>query len=395
LPPSRKYEEEDYMKKLILISVVFALVAGIAFAVDLGGTVTTYVDLLKGETDNDDIMANGSFKAIKLEGSGDTAEGKFGGWFRFDPLNGDAYMNSASGVAWWKPINEFKLSLGSNGGDGFFGKEGVTGWMFNQKANDDFAVNGGIWFGDWGGSSTWGSAGPFHTRYTFFEGVVVNSLMLEIKPLDMVGINIAIPYIGPQYGGDQKLEDLFKKVIAQVDLNFDFGNIAISYDGGGRAVSQTGDEGGIFVYYGGAFGDLSLDVGFSYHLAADADLAAPPLGFGLGLKYTSGDFGIKFRATAALGGAKTYEDLTFVNVNVLPYYAFSNSVAAFLNAGLGMLANKDDTAVGFFFNPYLRIGEEWGASLYIGFKLETNGVFTSDQDTKTKWSVPILLTVGF
>ena len=387
------------MKKLIAIAVVFALVVGVAFAVDLGGSVVTRADLLKGETDNDDIMAFGVFEAIRLEGSGESGDGKFGGWIRFDPLNGDAYMTSASGVAWWKPIDQFKLSLGGNGGDGFWGKEGVTGWMFNQKANDNFAVNGGMWFGSWGGSSTWGADGPFHTRYTFFEGFVINGLMLEIKPLDMVGINIAIPYTQAQYGPDVKLEDLFKAVIAQVDLNFDFGNIAISYDGGGRAVTNFGDEGAIFVYYGGSFGDLSLDIGFSYHLAKDDAVAVPPIGFGLGLKYASGDFGVKFRATAALGGDKLYENQTFVNVGVLPYYAFSDSVAAFLNAGIGMLAGKDDSYTGFFINPYLRVGAEWGPSFYIGFQLEQglakDGNMMSGEKSFVTWKVPIAIMVGF
>jgi len=35
LPPSRKHEEDDFMKKLIAIAVVFALAAGVAFAQDL------------------------------------------------------------------------------------------------------------------------------------------------------------------------------------------------------------------------------------------------------------------------------------------------------------------------------------------------------------------------
>ena len=389
------------MKKLIAIAVVFALVAGVAFAVDLGASVDATINLVEGSSVKDsDVTTFGDFGALQLQGSGESGDGTFGGWIRFAPTNDDAWkatqgdkVKIASGVAWWKPIDQFKLAIGSNGGDGFWGKEGVTGWMFNQKANSKgFVENGGMWFGNGWGSSPWGnSIGPFHTRYTFFEGVVNNALMLEIKPLDMLGINIALPYLA---NSGATAEDMFKAVIAQVDLNFDFGNISFAFDGGGRAVTAFGDEGGIFVYYGGSFGDLSLDVGLSYHLAKD-DGPAVPLGIGLGLKYASGDFGVKFRGTVALGGDKAQKDLTYVNVDVLPYYAFSDSVAAFFYAGLGLKAKDDDSAVGFFINPYLRIGAEWGPSFYVGFRLQSDGLTPKDADGEIKWAIPILLTVGF
>jgi len=373
---------------------------GTAFAVDLGGTVFGHVNVMRGSTEEDSkVMADGDMDRVRIDGSGEAGEGAFGGYIRLD--KGDI----SSALAWWKPIDQFKLIIGSNS-DGVWGKEGVTGWGFNQMPNDSgVATNYGIWFGSgWGSSNdTYGSpAGPLNNRYTFFEGYNAHSAALEIKPIDMLGINIAIPFIS-QSG---ELEDVLKATIAQLDVNLDFGNIALTYVGEGtsdnvRSANATGDAGAIFLYFGGSFGDLGLDVGFSYHMAKDADVAVPPISVGLGLKYAADAFGVKFRVTAALGGDKEYENLTYVNASVLPYYAINDNISAFFNAGLAMVAGKDDTAVGFYINPYLRVGAEWGPTFYFGIRLESalavDGKQYSDptKDSVLQFAVPVSLMVSF
>jgi len=417
------------MKKLIVLSVVFALVAGVAFAADVSGTVFGLVDVIDSTMvkDVDTVTtAGGGLGRVRIDASGEAGDGKFGGfirlhmgnkpyydyqdWYDWDPTNTAPGSNNKpheasadfflinSAYAYWKPIDQFKLIIG-NWDDGIWGKEGVTGWMFNQMPASDnspdhsIAINPGIWYGNgWGSSIYGGGAKPLHSRYTFFEGFNENGVALEIKPLDMLGINIAVPFISR---AGQEAKDVFKGIIAQVDLNFDFGNIAITYDGGGRAVTNLADDGGIFAYFGGSFGDLALDIGLSYHFAKDADFAVPPLGFGVGLKYASGSFGIKFKATAALGGDKAYKDLTCINTSILPYYAINDSISVFVNAGLGIVADDSDSYTGWFFNPYVRVGAEWGPSFYVGVHLYSDGMFTSDQDAKIKFRVPIALLVSF
>jgi len=413
------------MKKLIAIAVVFALVAGAAFAVDVSGTVFGTVNVLETsiqEGTDYDTTAGGAMGRVRLDASGEAGEGKFGGfirlqfgnlpyydyqdWYKWNPTNTAPGTNNKpheanadfflvnSVYAYWKPIDQFKLIIG-NWDDGIWGKEGVTGWMFNQMPQSDngIATNPGIWYGGgWGSSIYGGSAKPLHSRYTFFEGFNEYGAALEIKPMDMLGINIAIPFISR---AGQEAKDVFKAVIAQVDLNLDFGNIAITFDGGGRAVTNFGDDGGIFAYFGGSFGDLALDIGLSYHFAEDADLAVPPLGFGVGLKYTSGSFGIKFKATAALGGDKSYKDFTFINTSILPYFAVNENICVFVNAGLGIMDNGHDSYTGFFVNPYVRVGAEWGPSFYVGIRLETEGLYNADQDAKINFVVPVALTVSF
>ena len=151
------------MKKLIAISVVFALVAGAVFAVDVTGTVFGHYDVLKGDTGKDSagnsnkVTAGGGMDRIRLDGAGEAGDGAFGGYIRTETHNHSVGKDDALqdtnwdgepdsivvngpggfyGNAWWKPIDQFKLLIGSNGGDGFIGKEGVTGWMFQQTAYD-------------------------------------------------------------------------------------------------------------------------------------------------------------------------------------------------------------------------------------------------------------------
>jgi hypothetical protein len=420
------------MKKLIAIAVVFALVSGVAFAVDVTGTVFGHVNVIEGDTGkdaNDDanpIKASGGMDRVRLDGSGEAGEGTFGGYVRFQMSAKDLYKQVDynddgwdkdsvpfflvdSAYAWWKPIDQFKLTIGGFS-DAFWGKEGNTGWMFNQMPYDsDIALNPGIWCGPYWGSTVYGGSGApnsayLHNRYVFLEGFQYYGATLEIKPLDMLGINIGIPFIdNPRKGskgGD--FGDILQASLFQLDLNFDFGNIAISYDGSNRAGMKAGDGGALYVYYGGSFGDLSLDVGFALHFAGAADAEKPawgasdkaqPIGVGLGLKYATDAFGVKFRATAALGGE--IDKGTYINTSLLPYFTINDSMSAFVNVGLGMVSPEEgDASTGWYFNPYLRVGAEWGPTFYFGIKVwsEFNDGST---DAIINFAVPISLMVSF
>jgi hypothetical protein len=426
------------MKKLIAIAVVFALVSGVAFAVDVSGTVFGHVNVMEGNTGKTDDEANpitssGGMDRVRLDGSGEAGDGAFGGYVRFQMSNKDylkatdydgydsnrdgtkEYMDKDaadfllvdSAYAWWKPIDQFKLTIGGFS-DAFWGKEGVTGWMFNQMPYDSsIAINPGIWCGPYWGSTVYGSAGDawsayMHNRYVFLEGFQYYGATLEIKPLDMLGINIGIPFISQPRGGE--IGDVLQASLFQLDLNFDFGNIAISYDGSNRAGMKADDGGALYVYYGGSFGDLSLDVGFALHFAGANDAEKPtwggsdksrPIGVGLGLKYATDSFGVKFRATAALGGEVDKGDGTYINTSLLPYFTINDSMSAFVNVGLGMVSPKEgDASTGWYFNPYLRVGAEWGPTFYFGVQVwsEFNDGST---DAIINFAVPISLMVSF
>jgi len=399
------------MKKLIAISVVFALVAGVAFAVDVSGTVFGHVNVLQGDTGDDSkVTAGGGMDRTRIDGSGETGDGDFGGYIRAQAFT-DFTIDSA--YAWWKPLDQFKLIIGGFS-DAFWGKEGVTGWMFNQMPYDSsVAINPGIWCGPYWGSSVFlpGGGGegwnaPMHNRYVFFEGFQYYGAALEITPADIATINIGIPFIDTPRG--EEAADVFKAAVAQVSLNLDFGNIAITYDGSNRAGMKAGDSGAIFVYFGGSFGDLNLDVGLSYHLASKNDEKPKwgtsdeslPIGVGVGLKYATDSFGVKFRTTAALAGSDkgACGDATYINASVLPFFILGDNLAAFVNVGLGMQMGDiikaklgEDSIMGWYFNPYLRVGAEWGPTFYAGIQASSQG----GKDAVINWAVPISLMVSF
>jgi len=354
------------MKKLIVLSVVLALVASAAFAVDLSASIFGRVTLVEGDTDNDEISASGGFERIRFDGYGEVADGAFGGWIRFD--------GGFNGYAFWKPIDQLKIVIGGNP-DGMYGKEGITGWMFNETPYDAGVAIGGN--NVWG----WGPGGDGHNLYgqtvisrnAFYGGFGGNALHLNITPFDILTINIVLPFFD---GGE--IADVILKVKAQVDLNFDFGNIAVTYDGHG-----DGNGGQVYAYFGAPIGPLSLDVGFAYGFEESGDYS---MGAGVGLKFATDVFGIRFRAITKF----TNLDYFGLLAELVPYFTFSDNFAMFINAGLSMSMTPSDTLVDFHANPYVRIGEEWGAQFLAGFKIWSEGGFDV-----IKWGVPIAIALSF
>jgi len=449
------------MKKLIAISVVFALVAGAAFAVDVGATVIGDVNVLKGDTGKDPagnstkVTSDGGLGRVRIDGSGEANE-NFGGYFRIDARHWSGAFNG-DGNVWWKPIDQFKLLLGGNGGDGFFGKEGVTGWGFYQTPTDT-----GVTFG---GANVWGSSiygYGLTTRYAFYAGGIDggDDAYLFITPNEMVGINIQLPFMSHK---GEETADVFKQTIAQIDLKLDFGNIALTYAGGkgkkdpakpdayldpgadskdvygwiqdpatgeitygvktpGAAATpkwkMTGgsdgydDPASIFVYFGGSFGDLSIDFGLGYHMATHdkgekGDTHNQPIGIGLGVKYAMETLGVKFRTVVALPMDNECDGMV-VLADVQPYFVVSDNMMAFVSVGLGMqmpykdqvdaAGEKVKSVTGWHFNPYLQIGEEWGAKFLAGIKVSSDGkkIYGEKGDaTKLDWAIPIAMIVSF
>ena len=368
------------MKKLIVLSVVFALVATAAFAVDIGANVFGLVIPAQGgsgqEWDNDagamvdlpsEVYSDLSFQRVRFSGYGEAGDGAFGGQMR---IEGTSVIGLKDAFAFWKPIDQLKVLIGANS-DGFYGKEGVTGWGFNGNPYD-----GGVAFG---GGNIWGwgpyNKGDIKYRDAFYGGYGANALQLNITPVDMFTLNIAIPF-----EGGVETADVFKSVMVQADVNLDFGNIALTFQ-------AADDAGQVWVYYGGSFGDLSLDVGFSYNM----DENAQPVGIGAGLKYATDAFGVKFRVVANLGGDKLG---TNVMAEVLPYFSLGDNIAAFVSIGIcTKIPDSGDSVFDWHFNPYIRIGEEWGAQFLVGVQVYTSG--GGGSDGYTKWAIPIAIMLMF
>jgi hypothetical protein len=485
------------MKKLIAIAVVFTLAVGGVFAADLGASVIGTVNLLNGDTaEGSEITGGASMNRLRIEGAGENDDGTFGAWYRWD--------GGPDGLAWWKPIDQVKVTIGGNP-DGIFGKEGYSGWMFKQTANDTGVVSadqawGAAWSvgafnpmgirskeyadleayesGKWMLNDTLEGMGqelgeltedlikayvdgldeeddadiiawidayldydddgvPFikdgpdplkilfgrkaTTRDAFYGGFGGRGLLLEIKPVDMFGLNIILPYFS---GG--KVADIFKHMTIQADVNLDFGNIALTFDMIDNIMDPDGIGAKLYLYFGlSSIENLNLDASIGFTLPQSVTMfntkftRMDPLAIGLAAKYTVSDaFGLKTRVVAEFMGSlksdasgdKPYNDPFALIFDILPFFSVSDSVTVFADIGINMVgATKYDgdvvaeSGLSFHVNPYVQIGNEWGPSFFAGFKLWTNpawvmdnkGVFVKADKTIINWEVPIAIAVSF
>jgi hypothetical protein len=371
------------MKKLIAISVMFALIAGAAFAADIGAAIDASIAFRNfGDTgvyDPSKIDLPNRPARLRLDGSG--GDDSFGGYIRF---SGDWGGFGSEAYAWWKPIDQLKLKIG-NFSDGFWGQDGITGWNFYQKAGDAYIADEGWARGDsfFGGYGSWG-------------------LFLELTPTDMFTINIGLPF------SYQEAKDAFKQIVAQVAVNLDFGTVAFTYVANGThgRVGQFVEafeeyfgfapefekKGSFYAYLGlTAIENLSLDVGIGYHLkVSDLDYT-PPLGVGIGATYNISDsFGLKARLFGNI--AMESGDALEIIADVQPYFNISDSITVFVSAGLKVtLPDGGDTVIGWHFNPYLRIGNQWSGAFFAGVRLSSDG----GEGEKVAWKFPIGLVVSF
>ena len=129
------------MKKILAISVIFALVAGAAFA-QISGTIAGTVNVLQGMTD-EDATVEGVMGRVRLSGAGQTDDGKFGGYLRLDRGAGWAQDNHygfyGAGWAWWQPHEIFRLQIGQDR-DNAIAMENIARWGFYQNAADIMSV---------------------------------------------------------------------------------------------------------------------------------------------------------------------------------------------------------------------------------------------------------------
>jgi len=340
------------------------------------------VNVLEASSAGGDVKASAGLHRIKIEGGGEVADGRFGGWLRFDGTGNQVYGLTA-GYAWWKPIDQFKLGIGGNP-DGIWGAEGNASWMFYQTISDTGVVQAGnAWGGGYGG---------LFMRKSVFGGFSDNRLFLEITPVDMVSINIAIPFF--QHYND--IGQIFMGSVAQVALNMSFGNIALTYvgDQGKFSDSWSPDRdpniknSQIFGFFSlTAIDNLQLDFGIGADFT-DSD----GINLGIAVKYGRDTWGIKFRTLVGVPvrGSQHFGML----FDILPYFVINESFRAYISAGMN-IANIDDLAngAGWHVNPYIEVGEEWGPKFGAGIQVWSKGGFSGSP--LVEFALPIALIVSF
>jgi len=348
------------MKKLIVISVIFALVTGSVFAADVSVDVHGKATLFKGSTEEiPDVYQSGTgqqkdkdgtllyttdrvgssygMSRIRISASGQLEDGSVGGWFRYEAGGG------AAGLAWWKPIEQVKLQIGANP-DGEFGLDGIARWGFYQTAGDLGVASESWAFGD-----------------AFFGGYGGAGIILNITPAEALTINIGIPlskysYKRKDYNGSDPTKEVsrsaaykdYKDTNIQVKYNIDgVGTAGITYLGA-QAEDEpiygfnldptsatfgddfeaknlpkliTNDNPGILVYFGlTAIENLGIDIGIGYKFSdtyskklSGKDFLGDgtsfsidmthnnPLSVGLGASFNADAFGLKARVLGQFG----------------------------------------------------------------------------------------------
>jgi len=339
------------MKKLIVLSVIFALVAGSVFAADVSVDVhgganlvkTSNVDYVDGSKDGKPVYVtdrNGTsygISRVRIGASGGTEDGTVGGWLRYELGGGGA------GFVYWKPSDLFKLQIGQNP-DGEFGLDGVARWGFYQIAGDVGVASEGWAFGD-----------------SFFGGYGGAGVILTSAPAEGIAINIGIPLVGTTYGAENKAGTEFnfgkdyayqnyKRFTLQVKYDIaGLGTAGITYqnsdfvhdlvrDASGKPVEKdvgipsstkggpslllpNNDNPNLWVYFGlSSIENLGIDVGIGYKFADDyiddttknakgevvdkyTYTTNNPLAVGLGVNFNAGALGVKARIQGKFGGS--------------------------------------------------------------------------------------------
>jgi len=436
------------MKKLVAISVVFALVAGVAFAADVGVEVFGNIELINGSTGKTEAVygtqqdvdlgfanpatwqkwdnrytknlvwdtkrpgtgfGNGR---TRISASAQNDDGTFGGWARFDAGSFGGGV-SAWGNVWWKPIEQVKFQIASNP-DGEFGLDGVARWGFYQMAGEVVVKADNAW-----GAASWawtGLDGSFSDA--FYGGWGNAGAILTITPMDPLAINLAIPFGGAA-------EDVYKSATLQVTYAIDnIGKFGVTFIGDTMNADKINDMPTTLAYFGlTAIENLGLDFGIGYKFpdSKDGAIHSNPLAVGVGVSFNADAFGIKARLLGEFLGSTSSPDATAssgftVFFDVLPSYAVSDTMTVYFSAGLGyqggaQKVNKKhndtwdidtyevvtlDSALAWHVQPYVCITPSyWSNSFFAGIRIESSAKKDNSGNTFINWSVPIGITVSF
>jgi len=351
------------MKKIIAISVMLALVAGAAFAqTSVSGVIETRMTLINGSNADGAPPATigGSVADGYAQLSGQDADGTFGGLVRVRANSNEFHR----AFAWWRPIPQLRIFLGHDL-DGLFGTDPLTAWGFHQGGEGylnrhDWDFWRAVFPGNWDG---FGAA-------------------FSIYPVPGAELNIVVPtglpewFPGSTANANQTvaLEDLIGYLRIQGSYNIpDIGRVYLSYIGPRAELDDYyGQIGGSFLLT--AVPGVQVQLGVTAFLV-NSDLNHDhPLLVGLAAHYAGGDYGVKFRAAAQIGGYAgngftTSDSWRFrpwitgwnpftkgnaITFNVMPWYNLDFG-RVFFDIGMDLvLPDVGDSYNLFWVNPYFK-----------------------------------------
>jgi hypothetical protein len=219
------------MKKLIALSMAFALVATAAFAqIGVGGSVVGEWSIIN--VDGDDVTTNpGDMAKHALNGVRARVnvngiineEGTLGGMVQLRPMESYQALTNV----WWQPASFVKFTLG------YFWGGGGQGVGVANVADDIIPVK--MYGRDgWKGDNTRGALNGWGYE-------VLNGSSIELFPVEGLYIAATVP-TGDALGG-AKAADIFARTMGRVAYTINgIGQIAVTYGGGTTkiAVDQKG-----------------------------------------------------------------------------------------------------------------------------------------------------------
>jgi len=372
------------MKKLIAISVLFALLTGAAFA-QVSGLFRAKWWVIDGAQNNGvDPVSTASVDAAHIQLTAKNDEGTIGGTVRFrrayqtqtgqltdisdptspvpDPdqvvtLSYDS-MEISHYWAWWAPIKQLKFYIGQNT-DGFWEYPGLVGWAFH-KGDADFGHMDG---------------------YAFANGTVDSFKSLgfgtEIKPVDGLEFDLGFN-IGYKTPIDLALSRFFFKGSFAIP-NVGTAILAFNSTGYARGAATFGNAGIGFDLTAIPNLPMVLLVSLGIPSGDAPSNYVSTINVSYGVAYTVDDFDVRLRLQTGFGN--NFNGLT---AQIMPSYNFG-FMQAHLNLGLGINGTGDTFT--FKLNPYVTktIGNgKIGAALQVTFAGST-----------TTLSVPITFAYNF
>jgi len=404
------------LKKCIVIMVMFAVVAGAAFAqITFGGQLQEGMTLFSGNNVIDDpVNLGGTYNSTYHEAKYSVLFG--------DGTAGGRLVLYGKGGFWgwmqWRANQYFRVKIGSDGdGDSVIGGFAqIVGWGFTGEAkNSVAAVN------DYNGSLAmrYRHAG---LTYGGFDGDTSFNLGFSVFPIDMLTINFLFRDFDKPLEASERFAKMQISVLYKIEeigtVRFAAvgnGGLAKHKDDGGTV--EDGDDVGtlhLAFYSNELVQGLAFEVGGQYNLPhRNTPDLFNNITVGGGVNLTMFDpFNVKVRMGGSFGGTTKYAKtnaaanevageeigLTGFTVGILPSYKLPK-LTVFFHAGLGLenRAKWDDTDIAWFINPYIWM-PMGGMRMWVGLQIYGQQSYSWDPDAGTtkqnirdglfNWNIP-------
>lgn len=391
------------MKKIVVTLVVFALVAGAAFAQpSVGGNLKISTNLLAGSTETEEPLAGGTTiwdAHVNVVWSGTNAGGLIRLWSKTNE-----WMPESFAFWWWKPIEQVRIQLGRNR-DADFGHAQIAGWGFNAEAQGGVAIDKDRELTKYG-AGYYGneSLASIARTAAWWGGFGANAgdlgLALSIYPIPGFEVDICVPMQTGKAGiygigatdtqAANAPTDTAANIYLASKINFnvavpDIGNVRLVADLQGKDSDEKIITPNVHAaFYVSAVEGMGIEIGAGFKDEFET------IEFGAGYRLTAEALVLKARVGLIAKSPNSKKDSMLLGIGILPAYNLGKLVALF-NAGFGI--DLGDTAmVDWFINPYISVPANSGR-FYGGIKV--HNIKSLGAAEEITWAIPIGWNIYF